>query len=240
MGNSSLSSVETQPNTAYQTILFDLDGTLVDQFRAIYDAYAHTMEQMNLPPVTYQTVRSAVGGSITITFGKLVPADKVDQAVAIFREKFGQIWDSQIDVLPGVVPLLQALTESGHQLAVFTNKDGHLARKVVEKAGLADYFAAVFGTLDTPWKKPEREFTEHVLTQLGASPAQTCMIGDSPYDAAAAASGHLDCFTVATGSHTIAQLAEECPNAPAFPSMAELAAKVFNVNLSKRDFMAAN
>lgn len=232
--------METQPNQAYQTILFDLDGTLVDQFRAIYEAYAHTMEQMDLPPVTYETVRGAVGGSITITFGKLVPADKVDRAVAIFREKFGQIWDSQIDILPGVVQLLQALKERGHTLAVFTNKDGHLARKVVKKAGLADYFSAVFGTLDTPWKKPEREFTEYVLTQLGASPARTCMIGDSPYDAAAAASGHLDCFTVATGSHTIAQLEEECPDAPAFSNMAELAATVFNLNLSNRDFMAAH
>jgi phosphoglycolate phosphatase len=221
--------VETSTEQPFRTVLFDLDGTLVDQFRVIYEAYAHAMAELELPPVTYEQVRGAVGGSIVITFGKLVPAEYVDKAVAIFREEFNRIWDRQIDVLPGVVDTLKALKAQGCQLAVFTNKDGDVARKVVAKAGLSEWVDGVFGTLDTPWRKPDAEFTHHVMRSLNADCAHTCMIGDSPYDAAAAANGGIPCYTVATGSHSVEQLREECPDAPAYPDMSTLAADVFDL-----------
>lgn len=222
--------VESSKRPIYRTILFDLDGTLVDQFQVIYEAYAHAMKSMELPPVTYQQVRSAVGGSITVTFGKLVPAPLVDQAVALFREEFNRIWDRQVDVLPGVPELLQALRESGHQLAVLTNKDGDLARRVVDKAGLTPYFAAVFGTLDTPWRKPDPEFTQHALTQLDAVAGLTCLIGDSPYDVATATNAGLHCAAVATGSHSVAELHESCPGVAVYRDMPSLARGVFGFN----------
>lgn len=222
--------VESSVHPQYQTVLFDLDGTLVDQFQVIYEAYAHAMDCMGLPPVTYEKVRSAVGGSITVTFGKLVAPERVDEAVALFREEFGRIWDRQVDVLPGVPELLEALRHSGCQLAVLTNKDGPLARQVVEKAGLTPYFAAVFGTLDTPWRKPDVEFTRHALSQLNAVAGQTCLIGDSPYDVATATNGGLHCAAVATGSHSVEELKESCPGVAVFPDMPSLARGVFGMD----------
>jgi HAD superfamily hydrolase (TIGR01509 family) len=230
-GRASLSeSVESSCRPFYRTILFDLDGTLVDQFRVIYEAYAHTMQEMGLPPVTYEQVRGAVGGSITVTFGKLVPAQHVDEAVARFREEFRRSWDRQVDVLPGVPELLSSLHQRGHQLAVLTNKDGDLARQVVEKAGLSPFFSRVFGTLDTPWRKPDVEFTRHALSELGAQPAETCLIGDSPYDVATAVNAGLDCFAVATGSHSTGELREACPGIPVHPNMSALARSVFGLD----------
>lgn len=222
--------VESSVRPQYQTVLFDLDGTLVDQFQVIYEAYAHAMDCMGLPPVTYEEVRGAVGGSITVTFGKLVAPERVDEAVSLFREEFGRIWDRQVDVLPGVPELLEALRNSGCQLAVLTNKDGPLARKVVEKAGLMPYFAAVFGTLDTPWRKPDPEFTRHALHKLGAATARTCLIGDSPYDVATAVNAGIACAAVATGSHSVAQLQETCPGVRVFADMSLLAKGVFGMD----------
>ena len=64
----------------------------------------------------------------------------------------------------------------------------------------------IFGALDTPWLKPQREFTDHVLKTLGGEPATTLLIGDSPWDVEAARRGGFPGWTVTTGTHNAAEL----------------------------------
>lgn len=213
--------------TTFQTILFDLDGTLVDHFQTIYRCYAYALDRLNLPPVTYDQVRAAVGGSIPITFGKLIPQQHVELAVELYREHFHQIWSEGIQVLPGTVALLQALHASGRTLAVFTNKEGEWSRKIMQAIHCDAYLTANFGLLDTPWRKPQPELTRHVLGQLQAQPETTLFIGDSPYDAAAAAAGNISCALVATGSHSMDELRAETEAVRIYPDLATLAKQEF-------------
>jgi phosphoglycolate phosphatase len=105
---------------------------------------------------------------------------------------------------------------------VFTNKTGHFARRIVEHLGWANRFAGVFGAEDTPWRKPEPAFTRHVIDRLGIDPATTLMIGDSPFDIAAARAGGIRVLVVATGSHSLDQLELEDADGvyPDFPALA--------------------
>jgi phosphoglycolate phosphatase len=64
----------------------------------------------------------------------------------------------------------------------------------------------VFGALDTPWLKPDREFAHYVLTELNATASSTCLVGDSPYDVEAARNGGFPCYCVETGTHDAEQL----------------------------------
>jgi phosphoglycolate phosphatase len=65
----------------------------------------------------------------------------------------------------------------------------------------------VFGARDTPWIKPQPEFTSHVLSRLGAEARSTLMIGDSPFDVQASLNGNLAaCWCVTTGTHSADQL----------------------------------
>jgi phosphoglycolate phosphatase len=72
--------------------------------------------------------------------------------------------------------------------------------------GLTPLLRAVFGAKDTPWLKPAPEFTAHALAALGADPATTCLVGDSPWDVQAAHNAGFPCFAVTTGTHTETEL----------------------------------
>jgi phosphoglycolate phosphatase len=217
------------PNSPYNAVLFDLDGTLIDQFRVIYRCYTHALHKLGLEPVTYEQVRAAVGGSIMITFGKLIPQEYVEPAVEHFREKFDQIWHEDTEILPGAEWLLKSLHERGLHLCVFTNKEGGRSRNILRHLGMDVWLDGIYGTLDTPWRKPQPEFTRHVLDQLHSNAAHACMVGDSPYDVDAASAENIPCYTVATGSHSIEQLKTETNSAGVFKDLYELGQAVFNL-----------
>jgi phosphoglycolate phosphatase len=215
----------------YRAVLFDLDGTLIDHFRIIYRCYCHALEQMGLEPVSYEKVKASVGGSIPITFGKLVPKEHIDRGVALFREHFDQIWHEEVNILPGAVDLLRQLKASGVRLAVFTNKEGTRSRKILAHTGMDQWLDGIYGTLDTEWRKPQPEFTRYALEQLVATTEDCCMIGDSPYDIEAATVVQMPCYVVATGSHTLSEL-RETPAAGAYADMVELGKDVFGLDVA--------
>lgn len=222
-------SVKASNGKSYQAVLFDLDGTLIDQFRVIYRGYQYALRKLSLAPVTYDKVRCSVGGSIHITFGKLIPQEHVEEAVGYFREEFDRIWHEDTDILPGAEWILKALKQKGLKLCVFTNKEGERSRTILRHLGMSDYLDAVFGTLDTPWRKPQPEFTRHVIKELGTHPGEACMVGDSPYDVESAEAGGLPCYTVATGSHSRDQLENETRSAGVYPDLYQLGQAVFGL-----------
>ena len=222
--------VQLPPPENIRAVLFDLDGTLIDHFRIIYRCYQYTLDKLGMEPVSYEKVRASVGGSIVITFGKLIPQEHVDQAVIHFREEFDRIWHEDIEVLPGTEWIIKELHARGIRMAVFTNKEGSRSRKIMEFIGLSEHLDGVFGTLDTPWRKPQPEFTNHVLTELKADPAHAIMIGDSPYDVDSAAVVDMPCYTVATGSHSMEQLKTETQSAGVFPDLYALGEAVFGLS----------
>ena len=89
---------------------------------------------------------------------------------------------------------------------------------------------AVVGADDTPYRKPNKEFSEYVLQKLGANPATTALIGDSPYDIQAAHAVGIPAYCVATGTHSIEEL-EEAKVDAAFPDLPALAKSIFGLNL---------
>jgi phosphoglycolate phosphatase len=226
--------VQADSTHSCKAVLFDLDGTLIDHFRVIFRCYEYALEKLSLEPVTYEKVRAAVGGSIVITFGKLIPEEHVEEAVRHFREEFDRIWHEDIEVLPGTRWLLEQLHARGLKLAVFTNKEGDRARRVLDYIELSPRLDGIFGTLDPPWRKPQPEFTMHVLEKLGADPQHAFMIGDSPYDVDAAAVAGMPCYTVATGSHTVEQLKQETDSAGVYRDLYELGEAVFGLPPANR------
>lgn len=207
--------------------LFDLDGTLVDNFTAIHVCCAEVAKELGFPEMSYDTVKSAVGGSIAVTMRRLLPPEIGDRAVALYRQKFARRMFEGLYVYEGVEDILKTLRARGVKLAVFTNKDIGATRLILDHTGLTGYFDAVIGTGDTPWRKPDAAFTAHALATLGAKAETTVMIGDSPFDIAAARNGGLRAvYCVTTGSHDAAQLAEHAPDG-VHAGMDALSASVF-------------
>lgn len=214
-----------------QHILFDLDGTLIDHFTTIHKSVAHAQRELGLPESEYATVRATVGGSVPITLGKLCGTENVAAAEPLFRQHFGEIIFDDVFPLPGAAWLLQSLKDSGARLGVFTNKYAEDSRAVLANLGLDQWLDVIIGTgdPDCPYRKPDPRFTAYALEQLDCATEDALMIGDSPYDLAAAEAGCLRCHLVATGSHSIEQLSEHLDEAYLHQDLYQLGEAVFGL-----------
>lgn len=214
----------------YKTVFFDLDGTLVDNFEAIYQSYCYMAKHFELTPKSFSTVKKTIGGSIEMTFRKLLEKENVSEEVAFYREHYKDNLYYQLKILPGALWLVRQLYEQGVATAVFTNKKAEFARMLCHHVGLGDYLKHVIGTVEVPYKKPEPEYTRYALSLMQAAADTSLMVGDSPYDLKAARVAKMDCYLVATGSHTMDDLRgmDEQPLASFF-SLYELGESVFGL-----------
>jgi phosphoglycolate phosphatase len=189
------------------------------------------MAQFGLPPPTMEQVHRAIGGGLEVAIERLfgpAHASRVGEAVPIYRAYWAKHMLHGVALLPGARELLEALKARGARCAVFTNKHGPSARTVCEHLGVSGLLDGIFGALDTPWLKPDREFAEHALTTLGATADTTCLIGDSPWDVAAGQNAGFPCYCVTTGTHTEAEL-REVGASGVYPDMFVLARNVFGI-----------
>ena len=113
---------------------------------------------------------------------------------------------------------------------MLTNKHGPSSRRICEHLGIAPLLQGVFGAQDTPWLKPDPQFTAYALATLRADAATACLVGDSPFDAETARRGGIHGFFVTTGTHSAEQLrASGAHNT--YPDLAALARTAFALPL---------
>ncbi|MBI5767367.1 MAG: HAD family hydrolase [Verrucomicrobia bacterium] len=190
----------------FATVLFDLDGTLIDHFAAIHRAHTHTMTTLGLPPPTMEQVHRAVGGGVEVAIERLVGRERLAAAIPIYREFWERTMLDGVGLMPGGRELVEALHARGVKLGVFTNKLGTSSRAICDHLGITSLLGAIVGAKDTPWLKPQPEFAAHILEKLAASPATALLVGDSPYDVQAGHNGGFPCWAVTTGTHSAEEL----------------------------------
>ena len=212
-------------------ILFDLDGTLIDHFTTIAKSIVHTQRTLGLPESDYATVRATVGGSLPITLSKLCGAENVANAEPIFRVHFEEIIFYDVFALPGAEWILKSLKERGAKLGVFTNKYTRHSRSVLKHLNLFDYFDMILGTgeSDCPYRKPDPIFSAYALEKMNCTSEEAVLIGDSPFDITAAEAGCMNCYLVATGSHSSPELAKYITEDRIFKNLYELGAQAFKL-----------
>jgi phosphoglycolate phosphatase len=191
-----------------QSLLFDLDGTLLDHFTCIARCYEQVLTEMDQPIPGRDVIKRAVGGSVELTMANFVPEEIHKDACARWKLKLAEILTEDAYLMPGALDLVKALKSQGKQLAVFTNKVGDHSRKLCDHLEISQYMDAVVGADDTPFRKPQKEFSEHVMKLLNADPAATALIGDSPFDIQAAHAVNIPAYCVTTGTHSKEELEE--------------------------------
>ena len=190
----------------FTTVLFDLDGTLIDHFKAIHRCHVYAMRQLGLPEPTMEQVRAAVGGGLDLAITRLAGAAQLPAILPHFHKHWNATHLDDVILLDGAMQLLQSLNQFGISCAVITNKRGYSSREISDHLALTPFLNGVYGAEDTPWLKPAQEFTQHVLAQLGTNTANTVLVGDSPFDVQTALNAGLDFIGVTTGTHSADEL----------------------------------
>jgi len=180
-------------------VIFDLDGTLIDSYQALFLAFIHTYQNMGLAPLTDEEVRRVLGHGVSSTFRDLLGEERVPQAMSLFRQKYEEVMRPNTHLLPGAREVLEALHRRGIKLAVATNKIGQFARELFEYLGLDGLFAIIVGDEDVSQNKPDPEMLLHAIEKMGLKKEEVIFVGDSPIDIQTAKNAGIRAFAVPTG-----------------------------------------
>jgi phosphoglycolate phosphatase len=174
---------------AAPTIVFDLDGTLIDTAPDLVDTLNVVFAREGWPPVPYETARNLIGGGARgmiargiAAEGIAVTAAKLEQLFADFIAHYTDHIADRSQPFPGVTDALDVLASEGYQFAVCTNKLERLSVRLLKKLKLADRFAAICGQDTFGMQKPDPEVLRRTVAAAGGSLTQAIMIGDSLTD----------------------------------------------------------
>ena len=165
------------------TVLFDLDGTLIDSVRLILDSYHHTLAAHGLPPRTDAEWLEGVGTPLTAQFGALEDATgMLDALIATYREYNLRHHDRMVTVYPGVVDAVRELKEEGILTGLVTSKNRSGALRGLALARLESLMDVLVCADEVQNPKPHPEPVEKAMRLLGSDPAATIYVGDSIHD----------------------------------------------------------
>ncbi len=181
-------------------VIFDLDGTLIDSYQAIYLSFKYAYENMGLPPLPYEVVKKVVGRGLNQTFEDLLGEDRVPQALTLFRKKYEEVFRNHSHLLPDVREVLETLHRQEVHMAVATNKFGRFSRAIFEHFGMGNYFAVIVGDGDVSENKPNPEMIYYAIGKMGVEKEDTIFVGDSVIDVQTAKNAGLRIFAVPTGN----------------------------------------
>ncbi len=166
-----------------RTVLFDLDGTLIDSVRLILDSYHHTLAAHGLPARTDEDWLEGVGTPLRVQFSPWQDdAGKIERLIATYREYNLAHHDRMVTVYPGVLDVVRAIKAAGLQTGLVTSKNRQGACRGLELVGLTSQMDVLVCADDVTNPKPHAEPVERAVSLLAADKATTIYVGDSIHD----------------------------------------------------------
>ena len=186
----------------YKTLIFDLDGTLLDTLQDLASATNYTLGKHGFPLRSVDEVRMFVGNGIRKLIERAVPqgtSDEVqEQVFADFNVYYKEHCADTTCAYPGVLELLKEARRLGCQTAIVSNKADYGVQELVKQyfPGLLD---AACGEQTGIARKPAPDMLLAVMAKLGADKESTVYIGDSDTDLMTAANTGVPCIAACWG-----------------------------------------
>jgi len=196
----------------YDTLIFDLDGTLVDSREAIVAAATAGLARIGLPAPDPATVLEYVGLPLAEVMARLVGEGRGDVALAVagYRAAYADLDRATTRPFPGIEALLDAVAD--RPLALATGKEVAGATRVLRELGWRDRFAVVIGGDSVRHPKPHPDMVFATWRALPTAPERTLVIGDTTFDLAMGRAAGAATCAVTWGNHDRARLATEAPD----------------------------
>jgi phosphoglycolate phosphatase len=191
---------------AAPTIVFDLDGTLVDTAPDLIDTLNLILRRHDVGPVAFDQARGMIGAGVKPLLqralaakGAELPPAEIDRLFEEYLAAYAARIADLSRPFPGLETALDQLAARGCRLAVCTNKLEWLSVRLLERLGLASRFAAICGQDTFPMRKPDPEMLRLTIARAGGAPAHAVMVGDSMTDVATARAARVPVVAVDFG-----------------------------------------
>lgn len=191
---------------ALTTLIFDLDGTLIDSAPDLRTACNKLLQRENRREITLAETKKFVGNGAAKLVARAFAAtgEPVEESELVaLTQDFLAFYDGheadETQTYPSVMETLQKLKEQGYRMALCTNKPQQPTQNLVKQLGLESFFEVIIGGDQVGKKKPDPEMLLSTLKHMGLSPDQAVMIGDSPNDIGAADNADIPSIAVSYG-----------------------------------------
>lgn len=191
------------------TIIFDLDGTLLDTLTDLMDSVNFALTEHGYPERSYDEIRRFVGNGVRVLMKKSVPdgveGEDYEKAFSTFREHYLNNMRNKTDAYDGVRDTLKLLKEKNYKIGVVSNKLDSAVKELCHDyfGELVDFAKGVDGEND---RKPNPENTWKCIEAVGARKENCVYVGDSEVDIKTAENAGLPCISVSWGFRTREEL----------------------------------
>jgi len=186
----------------YETIIFDLDGTLINSLEDLKDSVNYVLYEFEYPKKTLFDVRNAVGNGVEKLIERMIPDGlenpNYKECLRIFKEHYAKNMDNKTVAYPYIMEMLDTLKSKGYKVAVVSNKFDIAVKPLCEK-----YFDGLIniaiGQSKNTEKKPAPDTVFLALEYLQSTPEKAIFVGDSEVDIQTAQNAKMDCISVSWG-----------------------------------------
>lgn len=190
----------------YDTVIFDLDGTLLNTLEDLTDSVNYALERAGLPLRSIDEVRKFVGNGVQRLMELALPqgADTPDfeKIFSLFREHYFVHCNDKTGPYPHIMKMLEQLNANGYKLAIVSNKY-YEAVQELKNLYFADYISVAIGEKEGICRKPAPDTVEEALRVLGSEKSHAIYVGDSEVDIATAQNAGMECISVTWGFRTM-------------------------------------
>lgn len=193
----------------YKTVIFDLDGTLLDTSRDICKVLNDTLASFNLPQITLEKTVEFVGNGAKLLVKRAIPESAMgnfDRIYAYYAERFAACDNSLTRLYEGEKEVLTNLKKAGVKLALVTNKPQDATQGVYDKHLKRFGFDFVAGNSNNFPLKPDPALALYAAKKTGAKAEECLFVGDGETDVQTAINARMDGLAVLWGYRTREQL----------------------------------
>jgi phosphoglycolate phosphatase len=167
------------------TIIFDLDGTLVDASRDIASATNYVLEKIGRPGLPVETIAGYIGGGAEALWRKVLGGEAdalLPTVLPQFLERYTAHACDETVLYPGALDVLLVLEKARFKLAIATQKVEAISFEIMDKLRIRSFFPVIIGPESITHRKPHPESVLVILERLGCRAEQAWMVGDTPAD----------------------------------------------------------
>ena len=193
------------------TVVFDMDGTVLNTLDDLTISVNYTMEKFGFPQRTLDDYRRAFGSGIRRAIELTVPEgtsqEVIDEMVPVFKAHYDVHCLDKTGPYEGILDLMKELKKRGYKMAIVSNKIDSAVKELNQKF-FSEAIDVAIGELDGIKRKPAPDMVMKALKELGSSADEAVYIGDSEVDFATANNSNLPCISVLWGFRDKAYLEE--------------------------------
>ncbi len=199
------------PASPYKIIIFDLDGTLVDAYRAVWLSLNVAFKKAGVPRVSLKTVIESVGWGERSLIKKFASPDQVEEIREIYRVSHRKTLKHGVKLLPGAKKLLADLRERGFKLAIASNRSTEFCELILRSLNIRKTFDIVLCADQVKRPKPSGDMLKEILKRYKLKPSEALYVGDMTIDIQTGRNAKVKTVAVPTGSSKRSELVKEKP-----------------------------